>query len=75
VYAALAILTPALLKLWLGDRFVETLPGTFRIMLLGAFVSILAVPASYVLMGTGHVRHNLAAQVIGAITNVLVTSS
>lgn len=72
VFAGLALLAPILLKLWLGDRFVEALPGAVRIMLIGAFVSVLGVPAYYALMGTGHVRHNLAAQVVQAGTNILV---
>jgi O-antigen/teichoic acid export membrane protein len=69
-FAGLAILAPLLLRLWLGDRFIETLPATFRIMLIGAFVSIAGVPASCALMGMGHVRHNLGAQVAGAGANL-----
>lgn len=72
VFAGLVIFAPILLKLWLGERFVETLPGAVRIMLIGAFVSVLGVPSYYTLMGTGHVRHNLAAQGIQAITNIVV---
>ncbi len=72
VYAALALLAPTLLKVWLGDRFIEPLPGTFRILLAGSFVSVLGSSAYFTLVGTGHVQHNLMANVVQAVTNVAV---
>jgi O-antigen/teichoic acid export membrane protein len=71
-YVLSAILAPAFLKLWLGDKFVETLPGVFRIVLLGILVSALGIPASCTLIGTGHVRHNLMANVVLTVTNMVV---
>jgi O-antigen/teichoic acid export membrane protein len=72
VYIVLVIFAPVLLKLWLGDRFVETLPSVFRIMLIGTFLSLLGVPAYYTLMGTGHVRHNLGANIVQATINLVI---
>jgi len=72
LFAVLAILAPVLLKLWLGDRFVETLPGAFRIMLIGTFLSLLCVPAYYTLMGLGRVHHCLLSQVIQGFVNAVV---
>jgi O-antigen/teichoic acid export membrane protein len=72
IFAGLALFAPVLMKLWLGERFVETLPGAVRVMLIGSFVSVLGVPAYYVIMGTGRVYHNLVSQLIQAGANLLV---
>jgi O-antigen/teichoic acid export membrane protein len=72
MYGALIIFAPFLLKVWLGERFVETLPGTFRIMLLGTFLSLLGVPAYYTLMGVGRVRHNLLSQIVQSAANMTI---
>jgi O-antigen/teichoic acid export membrane protein len=75
LFAMLAILAPVLLKFWLGDRFVEILPGVFRIMLIGTFLNLLGVPAYYLLMGIGHVKDVLIARCITwLLCMVLVTS-
>jgi O-antigen/teichoic acid export membrane protein len=72
VFGCLALFAPILLKLWLGGRFVETLPGAFRVILLGAFMSVLSLPAYFTLMGSGHVRHNLGAHVVQTMTNLIL---
>jgi len=72
IYGILAIVGPLLFRAWLGDKFVETLPGAFRIMLIGTFLSLLGVPAYYTLMGTGHVRHNLGAHIVQATINLVI---
>jgi O-antigen/teichoic acid export membrane protein len=71
VYAALLILAPHLLKLWLGARFVEALPTAFRIMLAGTFVSLIGVPAYYTLLGLGRVRHIFGSHMVQSATNAL----
>ncbi|MCP4614318.1 MAG: oligosaccharide flippase family protein [Planctomycetes bacterium] len=70
-YIALALLAPVFLRLWLGDKFIDTLPGTFRIMLIGTFMSVLSNPAYNALVGTGHVHHTLMARIIQLITNIM----
>ena len=72
IYGILAIFAPLLLRVWLGNGFVETLPGAFRIILIGAFLSLLGVPAYYTLMGTGHVRYNLGAHIAQATINLII---
>jgi len=73
LYATLALFAPVLLKIWLGDRFVETLPGAFRIMLLGtSFVSLLGVPAYYLILGLGKVHYSVTANIIGTGGNILL---
>jgi O-antigen/teichoic acid export membrane protein len=69
-YAVLVIFAPVVLRLWLADRFVETLPGAFRIMLVGTFVRAFGVPAYYTLMGTGRAHHTLVAHLVQTGTNV-----
>ena len=56
LYGLLALLSPWLLRIWLGESFVESIPGVFRIMLISTFISLMGVPAYYLLMGLGHVR-------------------
>ena len=72
VYAGLFVFCTVLFRIWLGDRFVETLPGAFRIMLIATFLSLLGVPAYYTLMGTGHVRHTLGAHIILSCISALI---
>jgi O-antigen/teichoic acid export membrane protein len=72
MYGVLFLFVPLLLKLWLGDKFVETLPGVFRIMLVGTFISLLGVPAFYTIMGMGRVRFCFVSHVISSFTNVII---
>jgi len=69
MYGILAIFSPLLLRLWLGDKFVEILPGAFRIILTGTFLSLLCVPAYYTLMGLGRIHYCFLSQVIQGIVN------
>jgi O-antigen/teichoic acid export membrane protein len=71
LYVTLLIFSPVLLKLWLGDRFVDTLPMAFRVMLVGTFMSLMGIPAYYTLLGLGHVRHIFGSHVVQSTANVL----
>ncbi len=71
-YGVLLIFTPALLKLWLGDGFTEAQPQTFRIMLMGTFISVLGNPAYHMFIGMGYVRCALMAHIIEAVTNLII---
>lgn len=75
IYGILAIFASLLFKVLLGDRFVETLPGAFRIMLIGTFLSLVGVPAYYVLMGMGYVRYTLVSYIIQSTVNVAIIIS
>ncbi len=72
LYTFLIIAAPLLLMIWLGDRFVPSLPSSFRIMLLGTFLSLLGVPAYYTIMGIGRVHLNLGAHIVQALINILI---
>ena len=74
VYMVLVIFAPMLLKLWLGERFVETLPSVFRIMLIGTFLSLLGVPAYHTLMGIGHVRSCFLGFAIPSLVNAFIVA-
>lgn len=65
------IATPAL-RLWLGSRYVPALTTTFRLMLAGAFISLLSTPAYYVLLGLGRAKHIFLANVLQSGTNIII---
>jgi len=70
-YIGLILLSPVLLQVWLGNRFTQSLPGVFRIMLVASFLSLVAVPSYYSLMGLGHARDILFARSITWIVNMV----
>ncbi len=57
LFIVLFLTSNILLKLWLRESFVHTLPPAFRIMLLASFINLLSVPAYYFLMGLGKIRY------------------
>ena len=76
MYGIVAIFSPFLLKVWLGDRFVETLPGAFQIMLIGvSFTGLLGALPYYVIMGFGKVRYLVTASIIASGCNFLLVIS
>jgi len=72
LYGILFLMAPVLLRIWLGDRFTEPLSLAFRIALLGSLLSLTCVPAYYLLLGMGRVRHCFMNHAILAGTNVLL---
>jgi O-antigen/teichoic acid export membrane protein len=71
----LVVFIAPLLKIWLGARYVFTLPQVFQIMLIGTFFSLLGVPAFYILMGLGRTRQIFTAYVIQSIINALIVTA
>ncbi len=53
VYGAIAMGAPAFLRVWLREAFTEGLPDVFRVVLIASFISLLAVPSWYLLLGLG----------------------
>jgi len=75
MYGMLILVAEPLLKLWLRNNFLESIPNAFRLMLVATFLSLVAVPAHYTIMGFGKVRYFVIAGIIGAGGNfVLVTA-
>ncbi len=75
IYGGIIICLTPLLKFWLKQRFVEELPGAFRIMLISMFLSLLSVPSYYTLLGLGMVRYTLISHIIlsGVSALIIVT--
>jgi len=74
-YAGLILIASPFLRLWLGTRFLEILPGVLRIMLVGTFFSVLCVPAYYTLMGLGRIRQCFLSHVIQGVVNAGVVGA
>lgn len=72
LYLVLIVFSPFMLKIWLGRKFVETLPLAFQLMLVGTFLSLLGVPAYYILMGINKVRYCLISYLIQSSSNVIL---
>jgi len=70
-YALLFLLAEAGLKLWLGPTYVPALPGTFRVILVGSFLSLLAAPAFFTLLGLGRSRDTMLGHVSQSGLSVL----
>jgi len=71
LFCCVFIIAGVLLRIWLGDKFVDELPYTFRIMLIATFVSLVGVPAYYTHMGQGRVHHCLISHFILSLINVV----
>lgn len=74
-YVVAIFIAKPMLKLWLGSRFVPQIVGTFDIMSAAAIVSLIAVPAYFTLMASGHVRDCMVSHLISASINVMVIVS
>ena len=72
LYGVLILAAPLLLRVWLGSRFTDSLPPAFRIALIASLLSLACVPAYYMLLGLGCVRHCFMNQAILAGTNVVL---
>ena len=71
-YGVLLVIAPFMLKVWLRDRYVDGLPGAFRILLVGTFLSLLGVPAYYGFMGLGRIRQVLVCHIVQTVVSVAV---
>jgi O-antigen/teichoic acid export membrane protein len=74
VFGLLALGAPWLLRVWLGARFAQPQVEILRLMLGVAFISLLAVPPYYVLLGLGHVRPIFASHAVQGAANSIVVA-
>ncbi len=72
MYGGLIIFLTPCLKIWLGQEYVDELPGPFRIMLISAFISLLGIPAYYTLLGLGMVSKTLMCHIILSGVSALI---
>jgi O-antigen/teichoic acid export membrane protein len=71
-YAVLMIFAPPLLRIWLGEKFEETLPNAFRIMMFATFFTLVGVPAYNTIIGLGKIRFFLTACAIAFGANFVL---
>jgi O-antigen/teichoic acid export membrane protein len=69
-YALLVAATTPLLRLWLGSRFDPTSPFTVRVMLVGAFASLMGLPTYYALIGLARASSIFAANLTQLVVNL-----
>ncbi len=69
-YVLAVLLAHPLLAIWLGSRFRPEIVTAFDILWASALVSLIAVPAYYVLMATGRVRHCMVSHMVAAAANI-----
>jgi O-antigen/teichoic acid export membrane protein len=74
-FIMLIIAVNPLLHLWLHGSFNPLLPATFRIALVGAFVSLLGSSAYYILIGLGEARDTAFSTAIQFVVNSIVLSA
>ena len=58
------------LALWLGARSTPSLPGVFRIIFFGTYISLWGVQSWYSLLGFGRSRHIFLTSVAQAVANI-----
>lgn len=71
-FIGLIVIMNPLLHIWLHRSFNSLLPSTFRIALIGAFVSLLGSSAYYVLIGLGKARDSAYSTGIQFTVNSLL---
>ena len=71
-FAVLLLFISPALKLWLGARYVDTLPLLVQIMLAGTFFSLLGVPSFHILLGLGRTKQIFTGNVIQSCTNAAI---
>ena len=72
LYAILVGAAAPLLRLWLGAKFDPSAPFTVRVMLVGAFASLLGMPTYYALIGLGYAWTTFIANLTQVTVNLAI---
>ena len=72
LFGLVFVAAPVLLRVWLRRDFDPRLPATFRLMLVGAFLSLVGATPYYFLMGLGHAGSIFLAAAMQTGVDVLV---
>lgn len=73
IFIAVLVLYPTILRLWVGERFVDT-AGPMLVILVGAHcLRNLAAPYALMLLATGLHRRALVSAVIEGVSNLLAS--
>src|SRR5690606_24729701 len=71
LFAIIVVLSPALLHVWLRDAYLPEQTPAFRLMLVGAFISLISVPAYFHLLGIGKPANVFVSHVLQSGINVI----
>ena len=74
MYGAMLIFATPLLRIWLREEFVHSIPFAFRIMLVATFINLWGVPSYYLLLGMGRIRAVFAARCITWLTSMALVT-
>ncbi len=69
-YLILFIVAEPLMKIWLGNGYIESMPNILRIFLVSSFFILLAIPSYFTLLGIGKINKSIHAAIIQSIINV-----
>jgi len=72
IFLLLFTLANPLLNIWLGNEFDIQIAITLRILLIGWFFNVLAVPDYYMFLGIGKVGTSVSATCLKSMTNILL---
>ncbi len=71
LWLTLCILADPAFALWLGKRFDPEIPNAFRVVAMGSYMSLLAVPSYYAFIGLGRTHHIFLHHLVQSVLNVL----
>ena len=71
-FSTLFVLANPVLRVWLRRSFEPSLTGSLRVALIGAFISLLGVPAYYSLLGVGKASTLFWSHILQSSTNVAI---
>jgi len=72
LYTVLLLFATPLLKIWLGKSFLDTIPLTFRIILVASFINLLPVFAYHTLIGMGKIKPVFMFPCIMWLSNIVL---
>ncbi len=72
--AAVGVLAPTLLRIWLGSRFDPALVTPLRVLLVAAFLFLVGLPSHYAAIGLGRGGIVAAAAAVRTATNALAVA-
>jgi len=70
-FAALCVLAPWFLKIWLRSEFTADMPSAFQVMAIATYASLVGVPAYFTLMGLNRVGQVFSSHVVQSVVSAL----
>ena len=70
IFLILFVFANPILKLWLGEDFNMQIAFALKILLIGWFINLLAVPDYFMFMGIGKAKFSVTETCIKSITNI-----